>query len=203
MKTMIIFIASLAIVGCANQATYNANAQSIGQDGPGVGKQSVHYYVEQLARQLFMTSKAINFNQSVAVGTFLPMTDIGGKNMPLSNVLGLQIQESLVTLATQAGLNVIEFKAARGIKIQKNQDVMLSRKLSDINTQIEADYYLTGTHYIQDQSVVVNARLIDVATQDVIAAATDVIPRSVMWDFPEKSRAKITMIGSNIYRRSN
>jgi TolB-like protein len=156
---------------------------------------SVHHYVEQLTKQLLLTAKPIDLTQSVAVGTFLPTESINGKDMPTANILGQQIQESFVTLATQAGLNVIEFKTAKAIKIQQNQDLMLSRQVSEINSYIKADYYLTGTYTTQQQSIVINARLIETSSQRVIAAATDFIPSNVMW-----AQGKVMMKDKSIFR---
>lgn len=158
---------------------------------------SVHHYVEQLAKQLLFTAKPINLTQSVAVGTFLPIESINGNNMPGANVLGQQIQESFVTLATQAGLNVIEFKTAKAIKIQQNQDLMLSRQISEINPYVRADYYLTGTYTAQQKNIAINARLIEASSQKVIAAATDFIPANVMW-----AQGKVIMKDKSIYRKA-
>ncbi|MFT5311894.1 MAG: TolB-like protein [Paraglaciecola sp.] len=160
-------------------------------------KLSIHHYVEQLTRQLLLTAQGINLKQTVAVGTFLPTQSINGKNMPTTNVLGQQIQESFVTLATQAGLNVIEFKTAKAIKIQHNQDLMLSRQISEINPYIQADYYLTGTYTAQQDNLAINARLIETSSQRVIAAATDFIPSNVMW-----AQGKVMMQDNSIYRRA-
>ena len=158
-------------------------------------KLSVHHYVQQLTKQLLLTAKPIDLEQTVAVGTFLPTENINGKNMPTANILGQQIQESFVTLVTQAGLNVIEFKTAKAIKIQENQDLMLSRQVSEINSYIKADYYLTGTYTSQQQNIAVNARLIETSSQRVIAAATDFMPSNVMW-----AQGKVMMKDKSIYR---
>ena len=161
----------------------------------GTAQFGIHHYVAQLAKQLFFTAKPIQLEQSVAVGTFLPTERINGKNMPAKNLLGQQIQESFMTLATQAGLNVIEFKTTTAIKMQHNQDLMLSRQVSDINPYVQADYYLTGTYTAQQKNIVINARLIETQSQKVIAAATDVIPANVMWE-----QGKVMMNDKNIYR---
>lgn len=212
MKKLIVFISCLAIVGCANRSTEPANIgqdpQYIDENGVSMTRRSIHHYVEQLARQLFLTSRAIKLNQSVAVGTFLPMADLGGKkvpyaNTPYTNVIGQQVQESFVTLATQAGMNVIEFKTTRAIKIQKDQDVMLSRRVSDLNENIAADYYLTGTYSFQERGVVVNVRLIEVDTSNVVAAATDIIPTYVVWRLSGSHQPNVTLVeNKNLYHFS-
>lgn len=204
MKTLLVIIACLSITGCASGLFQSsADARYMVGSRVDVARHSVHFYAEQLARQLFLTSKSIKLNQTVAVGTFLPIIELGGKKAPPANVLGLQLQESFVTLSTQAGLSVVEFKTAKSIEIQKTQDVMLSRKVSNIDPYINTDYYLTGTHSYQEQGVVVNVRLIEVSTRNVIAAATDVIPTEVVWGLPGLGQSKNAMANNHFYHFSN
>lgn len=177
-KALLYFIAVFSVVGCANNSYTSDSSAQLAQNQ----QRSLHYYVEQLARQLFLTSSPkLETNQRIAVGTILPITQLGGNDSPPSTVLGQQLQESLVTLATQAGFTVIEFKTAKSIKVVGNQDIMLSRTLSEIDTTLNADYYLTGTYFNQGQTLVVNVRLIAVKDHNVVAAATDTIPVSSMW----------------------
>jgi TolB-like protein len=169
------------------------NAQGFEQ----TSQQNVHHYVKQLTKQLFFTAQPIDLNRSVAVGTFLPTQSIDGNKLPMTHVFGQQVQESFITLATQAGLNVIEFKTANVITLKPNQDIMLSRQVSEINPYIKAEYYLTGTYTAQQENIAINARLIETSSQRVVAAATDFIPKDVMW-----AQGKVMMNGSSIYRTS-
>jgi TolB-like protein len=45
-----------------------------------------------------------------------------------------------------------------------------------LHKKINAQYFLTGTYSEQENSLVVNARLIELSSQNVVAAATDYIP---------------------------
>ena len=179
---------------CSVLSSDDADIEQTEVTGP---QYSTHHYVAVLAKQLFFTAKPIYMEKSVAVGTFLPTESIDGKNMPSTNELGQQIQESLVTLATQAGLNVIEFKTASAIKIQHNQDLMLSRQIDEINAQVQTDYYLTGTYSLQQKNIAINARLIEASSQKVIAAATEVFPSNVMWE-----QEKIMLKNNGLYRNA-
>lgn len=167
-------------------------------------EQNVHYYVEQLAKQLFITSENITLDKTIVVSTFLPVDEITRQqNITNSlhkshNAIGHQIQESFVTLATQAGLKVTEFKTTKSIKIENDRDLMLSRNLNELNDNISADYFLTGNYTEQEHSLVVNVRLIEVKNQRVIAAATDYIPSDILW-----SEKKSILKNGNLYRRTN
>ncbi len=200
MKTVMLVVSCLAMLGCSSQPSDDARIE---RNTVALSEQTIHFYVEQMAKQLLLTSQSIRVNQSVAVGTFLPIAELGGKSAPPSNLLGQQIQESFVTLATQAGLNVVEFKTAKAIKMQKNQDVMLSRSVSEINASINADYYLTGTYSYQTQGVVANVRLIEVSTSNVVAAATDLIPAYVVSGLAGASPRRNSTADGSPYHFSN
>jgi TolB-like protein len=158
---------------------------------------SIHWHVEKLARQLLKTTQTFNTSKVIAVGTILPANTAGGEPLPQDLALGTQIQESLMTFATQAGLKVIEYKAMPSIKIGQQADTMLSRTVSDLNSNIAIDYFLTGTYTQQENSTVVNIRLIQVPENIVLAAATDYVPNNVMW-----SQSKVSLKNNHIYRNT-
>ena len=156
----------------------------------------IHERIINLGNNLFNTSNSIDLNKGVAVGTFLPLSQFNGKSMPTNNLLGYQIQESFVTVGTQAGLKVIEFKTMNAIKFSEKQDIMLSRQIADLPKDIAADYFLTGNYVQQEQRYVVNARLINIKTQQVVAAATDYLPLDIMADLN-----KTTLKSNLLYRK--
>lgn len=172
MRTLLLVIAALLLSACSHfQNILGYPAQE-----PNYRDASLHQHITELARQLFNSSNRLQFNETVAVGSFLPVEDLAGKDVPLNATLGQQIQESLVTLSTQAGMNVIEYKTANSLKLEPNLDIMLSRDIQKINKNITIDYFLTGTYTFSLSGLVVNARLIDVIDSSVIAAATDIVP---------------------------
>ena len=74
-------------------------------------------------------------------------------------------------------------------------DAMLSRDINELNNNISADYFLTGTYTTQENSTIVNIRLIQVPENIVLAAATDYVPNDTMW-----SKSKISLKNNQIYR---
>jgi TolB-like protein len=157
----------------------------------------IHKNVTLLANKLFSSANNIKLSQSVAVGTFLPIHLNKNPNLAEEHFIGLQIQESFITLAAQAGLNVVEFKTASAIKITDNADVMLSRDTNDLTNSIKAQYFLTGTYSKHDNKLVVNARIIELAEQKIIAAATGYIPMPSLND-----KQQITMKNEMLYRKA-
>lgn len=52
---------------------------------------------------------------------------------------------------------------------------MLSRNIEDLPSDINAQYFLTGTYSEHNNKLMVNARIIELENQRVIAAVTDYI----------------------------
>jgi len=162
---------------------------------PSTTEGSVHYHVEKLARQLFDTTNAFDVSRPMVVGTFLPANTIGGEKNAGLLPYGIQIQESFATFAAQAGLNIVEFKTLSNVQVTPSADIMLSRDVEKLDPRINADYMLTGTYMQQQNSLVVNVRLIRVFDKTIIAAATDYLPINSMW-----SHSKVQMKDNQLYR---
>jgi TolB-like protein len=202
MKTLLFLPCCLFLltgcVGLSSSTLFNQSEPLASNKGAVTSlshKKPIHYYVTRLAQQLFDTSSNIDLNRAIAVGTILPVQHTSGNKLPMYGAYGLQIQESLMTLSTQAGLHVVDFKAMPMIKVGENFDMMLSRELAELSTLVKADYYLTGTYSEQENSLVVNIRLVDIPSKQILAAATDYIPVNTMW-----SRSKVNVRDQIIYR---
>ncbi len=176
MKPLVLIITLLLLSACSKllHITHPARQAPVSSDA------SLHHHISQLAKQMFSSSSRLRLNKSIAVGSFLPVEDLSGKSIPPSATLAQQIQESFVTLSSQSGMNVIEFKTTHSLKLEPNLDIMLSRDIEKINNNIAIDYFLTGTYTESASGWVVNARLIDVSNSSVVAAATDTIPPDVI-----------------------
>lgn len=197
MRTLyLIILVGIFNFGCAMTNLMDDNTELEGVDtSNSYSSNSLHMHVEKLARQLLSTSQFIDTNNTVAVGTILPTVYSSGEPLPSHASLGLQIQESLMTFATQAGLKVLEYKTMPNIKISEQADKMLSRQVDDLNPSISADYFLTGTYTLQENSTMVNIRLIQVPENIVLAAATDYVPNDAMWN-----SSRVTIKNNQIYR---
>ena len=197
-----ILLSSGILCACSNMSTASKQAVTFPDRQMAQGKfahnqPQLHYYVEQLARQLFNTAGDIDSAKSVAVGTILPSSLDNGKSLPSELDIGRQIQESLLTLSTQAGLKVVEFKTMQNIKLSDGQDAMLSRELQYLSQQVANGYFLTGTYTASEDNLIVNLRLIDVSNHQVIAAATDYVPIDILWE-----KSKVSLKNNQIIRSS-
>jgi len=162
---------------------------------PQSSEGSLHKHIEGLARQLFDTTNGLDVNRPMIVGTFLPANTLSSENNANLKAFGLQLQESFATFSTQAGLKVIEYKTLPSVMITDEADIMLSRDVKKLNGRIQAEYMLTGTYVQQENSLVVNVRLINIMDKSLVAAATDYLPLNSMY-----SHSKIKMKDNQLYR---
>jgi TolB-like protein len=188
---------AVALVGCTIKSASN-NVTQAPRDvivEPPTERNTVDYYTQKLANQLYQSVITLKPNAGIAIGTFTQVDTLAlndDSNHPLY-LLGLQLEEGFMTATIRQGLKVIEYKTRKALTIKANQDLMLSRKTADLDTGDNIRYFLTGTMTEQENGVVVNARLIDTENNQVIAAATDYVPLDVFWQ-TNKVRSKHNLI---------
>jgi len=156
--------------------------------------------IAQLADELFDRRGLIVPEATVAVGTFADVRSLELNDDDSSGMkhLARQFQEGLKTALSRKGIRVIEFRLRHTIALKEDQDVMLSRQLSDIQTNHEIDYFLTGTLAEQPMGVIVNAQLVNVQSKVIITAASKTLPQRY-WS----GQANSTMSNKMIYRGSH
>ncbi|NVK25694.1 MAG: hypothetical protein HWE10_12260 [Gammaproteobacteria bacterium] len=201
MRFLIVIIASI-LAGCSTisneiSAFQKSRIEVIERENytPRSEEGRLHSHIERLARQLFDTANAIDLNRPVIVGTFLPAKSLQAETNDSIQPYGLQLQESFATFSTQAGLKVIEYKALSSVHVTPNADIMLSRDIQQLSQRVQAEYLLTGTYIQQENSLIVNVRLINILDQSLIAAATDYLPMNSMW-----SHSKVRTKDQQLYR---
>lgn len=154
---------------------------------------NLHSHVERLARQLFDTANVIDVTSTVAIGTFLPAKTLKLDSDSELSSISIQLQESFSTLVTQVGLTVIEYKSLPGVMVTENADIMLSRDVSKLGGGVSVQYLLTGNYIQQENSLIVNAKLINVLDKSLVAAATDYVPLNSLYSH-EKIKVKDGML---------
>lgn len=194
-KLIGVFAAALFLNGCSQTPNEVDTAATPYTEMVAMPEENLHQHMIYLANDLFSTSKELSVRYPIAVGTFLPIKHIDGKSLPQEVEIGHLIQESFVTLGAQAGLNVIEFKTMPAIQLTEGQDIMLSRDIAVLNKEFNAKYYLTGTYSEQNNSLIVNARIIDISTLSVKAAATRYMPLDIA-----ATQNKLSLKNNMIYR---
>lgn len=160
--TVITFM-SLLVASCAHQPhTQN----------PGVALQQ---HTEALAGSVFSPAYA-GQAQRIGVGSLVPVHSLRQQGNGRDRVMVQQIQEGLISAATQRGANIIEFRTSTQLRLEDEQELMLSRQIEDLSVRQRLDYFLTGTYSEVSGGLLVNVRLINVRDNSVERAATHFFP---------------------------
>jgi TolB-like protein len=113
-------------------------------------------------------------------------------------LLGQQLEQGLMTEAVKRGFVAQDFKAANNITITENSDRILSRDITQLSSVQRVDFFITGTVTHQQEGAVVNARIINARSKDVVAAATKFFPGDIFWETEQ-----VTTRGGRLYRIEN
>ncbi|MFT5543087.1 MAG: TolB-like protein [Glaciecola sp.] len=160
---------------------------------------NAEYHTNQLANELFADMRP-DRNYRFAVAGFVPVDTFKPNHDhqdPLM-LLGQQLEQGLITEAVKRGFVAQDFKAANNITITEKSDRILSRDVTQLNAVQRVDFFITGTITHQQQGAVVNARIINARSKDVVAAATKFFPGDIFWE-----NEQVTTRGGRLYRIEN
>ncbi|HEY8964661.1 MAG TPA: FlgO family outer membrane protein [Alphaproteobacteria bacterium] len=123
---------------------------------------------------------AIKKDTPMLVGTIGNVNDVES-----SSTLGRTITEQASARLAQKGYKVAELKLRQGISIQRgglssasSGEYLLSRDVSEIAGEHKAAAALTGTYSVGANNVLVNLRLLDIRSGNVITAYDYVLPKN-------------------------
>tara|TARA_R110001632_G_scaffold75443_2_gene171770 strand:+ start:1286 stop:1897 length:612 start_codon:yes stop_codon:yes gene_type:complete len=184
----------LSLTGCSHLPSWQEDAEV----RQVVAEEPLLMHTERLANNLFSSLAPIEYgNLAVVSFTELETLALSKANHSL-NMLGLQLQESMLAVSTQRGFNVVEIRAANQVQLFKDYEKLLSRDSADISKDIDVRYMVVGTLLQGNQTTTINARLLDLREGTVIAAVSDNIPNSVIG----LNANQIQMKHNKLYRSS-
>ena len=135
----------------------------------------INHYVRGLMQDLVANLQYVNSTTPVAVVSFV-MLDSDYND---ANILGIQIAESLIHEVHKFGIPVIDFKTTGFIRITEQGDFAFSKDYEDFGGQMPARYIVGGTMLKHKDGYLINARIVGVKSQAVVASAQSFIPNSV------------------------
>lgn len=162
--------------------------------------QFIQNYVDSMADSLIVNDQYDRIKRGrVAIGS-IGMIDTlklsEDKAHPL-NLLGLKLQDGLMTSFLNRGYQVVEYHRAKHIIIRDNQDSMLTREIGHLKQEQNFSYFLTGTIGYQEDGASISLRIIDLENDQVSAATTKFIPIDVFW-----KQRQVTSYNGMLYRTS-
>ncbi|MFC3120522.1 FlgO family outer membrane protein [Agaribacter flavus] len=183
----------LSLSGCAVAVQSHSQTNS---SAPPEALGNAELYTHELANELFL-SLAADRQYRYAVAGFVPVTTLKqnlNKQGPLM-LLGHQLEQGLTTEAVRRGYIAQDFKATNTIIMGADSERALSRNVEHLRSTQNIDFFITGTITEQEMGAMVNARIINVRTKDVIAAATKFFPAEIFWQ-----REQVTTRNGLLYR---
>jgi TolB-like protein len=135
----------------------------------------INHYVRGLMQDLVANLQYVNATTPVAVVSFV-MLDSDYND---ANLLGIQIAESLIHEVHKFGIPVIDFKTTGYIRVTEQGDFAFSKDFEDFSGEMPARYIVGGTMLKNADGYLINARIVGVKSQAVVASAQSFIPNSV------------------------
>ena len=156
----------------------NSVAQYHGQDThvalarPKTMHKFIGDYADQLAMTLMERAFTLKQSDKIVVASFVRFDH----SLRQPTILGNRLAEALAIQLQQYGMAIVETKLASTLAITEAGDLALSRNTRQLADDLNVDYILTGTLMEKPSGIVVNARIISVASQAVAAAASLHVP---------------------------
>jgi len=127
----------------------------------------VIFLADQLVRNLDSRFKY----EPVVVTTFVNLD-----NMKETSGLGRLIAEDLIHELQVRGWKVFDIRLARDIVVKPQGEFSITRDIRNIRNYYKVNSVITGTYAITSNTVIVNARVIDVKTGVVVSSGQVVFP---------------------------
>ena len=125
-----------------------------------------------LADQLAQNRDLKNVSQSrVAVTSFVNL-----QALKETNKIGLLLSEIMIHDFQVRGFPVVDFKTLPFIQVTPTGDFIFSRRVDELRSEYNINYFLTGTYTNNSDGVVINARLLDARSALVVSTAQAFIP---------------------------
>ncbi|EAW27916.1 putative orphan protein [Alteromonadales bacterium TW-7] len=136
-------------------------------------------YVEQVALDLVDTLEydtESDTQVNIAVSTLVNFDSSLNK----SNQLGNQISETLIHQLQKFGYSVVDFKTTSTIDVNRRGDFVFSRNIKKLSEDHMASHILAGTLIYRQNGIVINTRIINVHTKQIVASSREFIPQYVL-----------------------
>lgn len=116
-------------------------------------------------------------NARAKKGPIIVATVVNIDSLEQSSTLGRLISEQVSARFTQAGFTMIEMKFRNSVYMKRSEgELLLTREINDVARSHNAQAVVVGTYGTSAESVFVNMKIVDPATNQVIAVNDHVLP---------------------------
>jgi TolB-like protein len=160
------FVVALSVMAGCRETPVPQTVAALAPDLFGVG--------EELARQLIANRRVGDGGKRLIFTTLVNLDDLRQ-----TSKFGRTLSESLATQLFQHGYGVVELRKGANIMIQGNNgEMILSRDVARLAGQYEANAIVAGTYAMTPKTVIINVKLLDVDSQEVLSVAGMELERS-------------------------
>ncbi|MCC9662429.1 hypothetical protein LPA49_17940 [Pseudoalteromonas sp. MB41] len=139
-------------------------------------RKNINHYVRGLMQDMAQNLQYVSDKTPLAVSSFIFLDD----QYNTSSLLGNQIAESFMHELHTFGVPVVDFKTTDYIRVTPSGDFVFSRDYLELSQDQNFNYVLAGTLVNHQGGVLVNARIIGLASKAVVGSAQGFIPQSVV-----------------------
>ncbi|MFP2770630.1 FlgO family outer membrane protein [Oceanisphaera sp. KMM 10153] len=141
--------------------------------GPSLvgGQTQLQQHISALAYRLVSSAHQLNDRAGIAVSGFVDQQDYRTQDD-----FGRLLSETMMFQLNQYGLRVVDFKTLPFIRITPDGDVSTSRDYRQLSSRIGARYLLHGTVSETTGGRLINARLVSMGDNSLVASAQQFIP---------------------------
>lgn len=147
-------------------------------------------YVRNMAQDLVSNMEYVTERTPVAV-THFSLID---SDLKETNLLGFQIAESFAHEFHKFRIPVVEFKATQYIRVTDTGDFVMSRDFLDLTSTTPIQYVLTGTMTKHQGGYIINARMLGMESNVIVASSQMFVPFYVVDALIPSESSKTTEI---------
>ena len=92
-------------------------------------------------------------------------------NLKKTSEFGRIVSESLINELSNRGFNVIEFRGQMGVSINAQGEYYITRDTNKLKSSVENTYVVVGTYSRQYKNIMLNARVLDNTTGQIISTS--------------------------------
>ena len=129
------------------------------------------------SRVIFLADQLVrNINNKLKYEPVVVTTFVNLDNMKETSSLGRLIAENLIHELQVRGWKVFDIRLAKDIVVKPQGEFSITRDIRNIRNYYRVNSVITGTYAITSNSVIVNARIIDVKSGVVVSTGQIVLP---------------------------
>lgn len=130
-----------------------------------VSQESLEATIASLSTQM-MKNKKMQTHKAVLITSFVRLDDL-----KKTSEFGRVISESLINELSNRGFNIVEFRGQVSVSVNEQGEYFIARDISKLKDTIASTYVVVGTYSRQFGKIMLNARVIDNETGQIISSS--------------------------------